>query len=87
MSIEVFQWNGFKIRTAPPTCGGLIVLQVLAILQALGWPENTSSPEIALVEASRVAWSDRLELLGDPKFSDVPVDSLLLSQATTEAAD
>ncbi len=81
------QWNSFKIHTLPPTCGGITVLQILAILQALGWPDNTPSPEIALVEASRVAWSDRLALLGDPAFSDAPVDRLLSSQATGEVAD
>ena len=80
------QWNGYSVHTPPPTSGGLTVLQVLAILNALGWPDKSSSPEIELVEASRVAWSDRLTSLGDPKFNAIPVDRLLSSQAASAAA-
>ncbi|MCY2980309.1 MAG: gamma-glutamyltransferase [Planctomycetota bacterium] len=81
------QWNGYRVHTPPPTSGGLTVLQVLAILNALGWPDKASSPEIELVEASRVAWSDRLASLGDPKFNAIPWDRLLSSQAASETAD
>lgn len=84
LSIE---WNGFRIYTPPPTSGGLTVLQVLAILKALGWPKQSASREIELVEASRVAWSDRLTHLGDPKFSDLPIKRLLAPQSLSDVAD
>ena len=34
----------------------------------------------ARVEALRLAWHDRLQLLGDPKHADVPVEQLALGE-------
>jgi gamma-glutamyltranspeptidase/glutathione hydrolase len=62
-------WRGFTICTAPLTAGGLTVLEALSILKALNWDELPSNPARAQarVEALRIAWRDRLALLGDPE--------------------
>lgn len=80
-------WNGYRIRTPPPASGGLTVLQTLAALQALGWNGHDDSSDQALVECLRVAWTDRLALLGDPKHTDVPVMKLLSQEYARESAD
>jgi gamma-glutamyltranspeptidase/glutathione hydrolase len=81
-------WRGHMIHTAPLTAGGLTILQALATLKALGWEKwdrkNPTTTQ-ARVEALRLAWSDRLRLLGDPKHVKVPVERLL-SQRYAEAA-
>ena len=62
-------WRGATIHTAPLTAGGLSVLQGIATLKALNWETwDASDPrtEHARVEAIRLAWHDRLALLGDP---------------------
>src|SRR5205085_9714934 len=32
-----FTWNGFTVRTPPPTAGGATLLEALGVLKALGW--------------------------------------------------
>jgi gamma-glutamyltranspeptidase/glutathione hydrolase len=57
-------------------------LQALATLKALGWENwDSANPKTshARVEALRVAWHDRLALLGDPEATDVPIARLLSS--------
>ena len=83
------RWNEFSIHTAPLTAGGLTVLQVFTILQALNW--DARSKETARlheqVEAMRVAWRDRLELFGDPDVVKVPVAKLLSAEYARECAE
>lgn len=80
---------GQKIATAPLTAGGLTVLQVLAALGALDWqhmPKGSPTKFQAMVEALRIAWSDRLRWFGDPKFVEVPVKRLLSEKYAEESA-
>lgn len=79
-------WRGFSIRTAPLTAGGLSILQALAILKALRWdklPESNARTH-ALLEALRLAWSDRLALLGDSDKLKAPTDRLLSEKYAAE---
>ena len=73
-------WRGSIIYTAPLTAGGLTALQALATLKALRWdtwPAKGSRILRARLEALRIAWNDRLKLLGDPEQVKVPVERLL----------
>jgi gamma-glutamyltranspeptidase/glutathione hydrolase len=82
-----FKWRGYSIRTAPLTAGGATVLEALSILKALGW-EKRSHAETAQVrlESLRVAWADRLKLLGDPGKTEVPIKRLLSEQHARDMA-
>jgi gamma-glutamyltranspeptidase/glutathione hydrolase len=82
------QWHGLTIHTAPLTAGGLTVLQALAILKVMQWDTYGDSPAKtqALVETLRVAWSDRLRLLGDPEKTSVPYERLVSADYTRELA-
>ena len=82
-------WSGHVIHTAPPTAGGLSVLQMLRTMQAMNWeqmPEGLPRTH-ARVEAMRLAWRDRLTLLGDPDFAKVPVARLLSDDYARESAE
>lgn len=81
-------WGEYTIHTAPLTCGGFTVLQILAILKAMKWDEMPIGiPRIhARVEAMRLAWRDRLTLLGDPNFVPVPQEKLLSDDYAAECA-
>jgi gamma-glutamyltranspeptidase/glutathione hydrolase len=84
------EWRGYALYTPPPTAGGLTALQALACLKALGWPNgDPKGPATAhaRVEALRIAWADRLRLLGDPKHADVPVGKLLSERYARESAE
>src|SRR5438105_2059547 len=58
---------------------GFTVSQALGILKDLNWSALPAGPErtFACLEALRLAWSDRLQLLGDPGKTKVPVPRLL----------
>ena len=84
------EWRGHSIQTAPLTAGGTSVLQALATLKALGWDQMDPADPHSLharVEALRLAWHDRLTLMGDPRASEVPVARLLSSDHAGAAAD
>jgi gamma-glutamyltranspeptidase/glutathione hydrolase len=82
-------WAGCDIYTAPLTSGGLTVLQALTFLKALAWENIAPGPVSAhaRLEALRVAWKDRVELLGDPKKEQVPTGRLLSLEYAREVAE
>lgn len=83
-------WQGHVVHTAPLTAGGLSVLQMLGLLDALDWPRLPAGERrlATLLEALRLAWRDRLTLLGDPALVEVPQDRLLAANyAATCAAE
>lgn len=82
------KWGADQIYTAPLTAGGLTVIEALSILKAMKWEHLPDGPEKshARLEALRVAWRDRLTLLGDPKHGSSPVNRLLSDRYATEMA-
>jgi gamma-glutamyltranspeptidase/glutathione hydrolase len=85
----LLEWQGHGLYTPPPTAGGLTVLQTLATLKALDWAKwDAQDPKTtqARVEALRIGWDDRLQFLGDPEFTKVPVGRLLSEEYATESA-
>ena len=81
-------WGDATLHTLPPTCGGLTVLQTLHTLIAMNWPNGVAPEhrEIALVEAMRLAWHDRLTKLGDPQFAFIPRAELLSRQKAEQSS-
>jgi gamma-glutamyltranspeptidase/glutathione hydrolase len=72
------QWNVCSM--APPSSGGLTVLQILGMLahKDLGSLQPDSAEAIHLLaEASRLAFADRNALIADPDFVEVPIDKML----------
>ena len=74
-------YRGYEIVTMPPpSSGGLILLQMLGMLEArdvkaLG--QNTAAKYHLFTEVMRRAFRDRAEYLGDPDFVKIPVAELL----------
>jgi gamma-glutamyltranspeptidase / glutathione hydrolase len=84
------EWRGVVLHTAPLTAGGLSVLQAMATLKALSWQnEDAADPHSThtFVEALRLAWHDRLAMLGDPTGGDDPSPRLLSTEYAAQAAD
>ena len=84
-----FTWGAHTIHTAPLTAGGLTVLQILRAMHALNWDKLPAglARTHARLEAARLAWRDRLTLLGDPDFGKIPVARLLSADYARESAD
>lgn len=74
-------YRGHEIITMPPpSSGGIVLLQVLNMLEAydvksLGY--NSAAKYHLLIEAMRRAFADRAEFMADPDFQQVPVASLV----------
>jgi oxamate amidohydrolase len=70
--------GGQDVITAPPNSQGLLLLMILGALDRLDRNLDPLSPAApGLAAAFRSATQARMRYLADPRFSDVPVESLL----------
>ncbi len=74
-------YRGHEIITMPPpSSGGVLMLQVLNILEAYdlkAMGHNSAAKLHLFTEASRRAFADRSEYMADPDFADVPTGALI----------
>ena len=73
------EYRGHRIATNHPPGGGLLILEILRILEqfdvaAMG--HNTPRHLAVLAEAMKCATRDKDMFISDPRFVDVPVDRL-----------
>lgn len=83
-------YRGFEVATNQLPGGGLMVLEMLNILECfdLAAMGHNSSAYIATVaEAMKYATIDKDAKMGDPNFVDVPVDRLLSKSYAQSLAD
>jgi gamma-glutamyltranspeptidase / glutathione hydrolase len=71
--------RGVRVVSAPlPSSGGIVLLEALNILEAVGLPPQGTVERVHVVtEAMRRAYRDRAAWLGDPDFVQAPVAQLL----------
>ena len=82
-------YRGYAVYEAPPNSSGHILLQELNIveqfdLQGLGC--NTAESIHLMVEAKKLAFSDREAYVADPDYVDVPLAGLLSKEYAAERA-
>jgi len=74
-------YRGFQIISMPPpSSGGAVMLSTLNMLETFGASDlefGSAKKYHLLVEASRRAFADRAEFMGDPDFSAIPVGQLI----------
>ena len=84
-------YRGYTVVTMPPpSSGGVVLLQVLSVLEHWELSElGHNSPEHLhlLAETFQHAFADRANHMGDPSFTTVPVESLLSPQRTQAILD
>ena len=82
-------FNGYEIISMPPpSSGGVALIEMLNILEALDiekLPAQSVKARHLQIEAMRRAYLDRARFLGDPDFTSVPV-AKLTSKAHARAA-
>ncbi|MBW1800399.1 MAG: gamma-glutamyltransferase [Deltaproteobacteria bacterium] len=73
-------YRGYRIYELPPNGQGITAIQMLNMLEGYDVAEmGHNSPEYLhyLIEAKKIAFSDRDSLVADPEFADIPMDRLL----------
>ncbi len=73
-------YRGYEVYECPPPGQGIVALAMLNILSGfdLAALDPLSADRFHLeIEAARLAYRDRAAALGDPDFSDIPVDDWL----------
>lgn len=80
------EYHGIKVTAAaPPSSGGIVLLEMLNVLAACDLPKATEAQRIHWqVEAMRRAYRDRAEYLGDPDFVEIPEKHLLSQEYASE---
>jgi gamma-glutamyltranspeptidase/glutathione hydrolase len=77
-------YRGYTIVTMPPpSSGGAVLLQVLAVLESQDLTElghNSSAHIHLLAETFQHAFADRAAAMGDPGFTPVPVGEMLAEE-------
>ncbi len=84
------KYRGFDIFTNKPPGGGIMLIQMLNILENfdLKLLGHNSPNYIAIVsEAMKFATIDKDNKVGDPKFFDVPIDELISKNYAKRIAD
>ncbi len=75
------------ITMPPPSSGGLVILQVLGVLEAwapLGPALHDPAAVHRTVEALKHGFADRARWMGDPGFVEIPVERLLSDERMEE---
>ncbi|MCI3926999.1 gamma-glutamyltransferase [Paenibacillus sp. TRM 82003] len=83
-------YRGHEVYQIPPNGQGLVVLQMLNILESfdLAAIGHNSADYIQLfAEAKKLAYADRDRFIADSEFADVPVDRLLSKSYARSLAD
>jgi gamma-glutamyltranspeptidase/glutathione hydrolase len=71
-------YRGLRIVSMPPpSSGGVVLLEMLNILEGFQLKADDPQSVHLMVEAMRYAYADRAHLLGDPDFVKAPIDGLL----------
>jgi gamma-glutamyltranspeptidase/glutathione hydrolase len=77
------EWRGLELLSSPPpSSGGFAVVQLLKMKDYLahefeGLAHNSPKYIHLIAEIEKRVFADRAEYLGDPDYSDVPMDKLL----------
>lgn len=75
------------VSAAPPSSGGVVLLEMLNMLETLDLGGRPSAQKVHLItEVMRRAYEDRALHLGDPDFVDVPVERLTSPEYARERA-
>ncbi len=89
--VLVGTYRGHTVLTMPPpSSGGAVLLQVLAVLEEAnvgGLGHNGSEHLHLLAEAFQHAYADRAAYMGDPDFTEVPIGRLLTPERIREIQD
>ena len=82
-------YRGYDVATNPPPGGGLMVVEMLNILENFdlaGMGHNSPAFIATVSEAMKIATVDKDQRMGDPRFVDIPMDELMSKDYAADMA-
>jgi gamma-glutamyltranspeptidase/glutathione hydrolase len=77
-------YRDLVIHGQPPPSQGMILMEELLLAEGFAFAKLTEAERIhMMVEAKKIAFQDRYELLGDPEFMDMNLDALFAEPSIT----
>ena len=76
-------YRGWTVTELPPNGQGIAALSMLNIMERFplgSYGHNSADALHIAIEAKKLAYADLLQYVGDPRFSQVPVEQLLSKQ-------
>jgi gamma-glutamyltranspeptidase/glutathione hydrolase len=73
-------YRGWTIQEIPPNSTGIAALMMLNIMEQFPlkqWGFHSAKALHVMIEAKKLAFADLIRYIGDPKFSRIPVETLL----------
>ena len=73
-------YRGWTVTELPPNSTGIAALMMLNIMEQYPlneWGFHSTKALHVMIEAKKLAYADLIRYIGDPKFSKLPVESLL----------
>lgn len=83
-------YRDYTAVSFPPNTQGFAALQILNMIEEYdvsGWGDGTFEYYHHMAEAVKLAFADRDAWLGDPRFSDIPLEQLLSKEYASELCD
>jgi len=75
-------YRGFDIHGQPPPSQGMILMEELLLAEGFAVIELSEAERIhMMVEAKKIAFQDRYEILGDPEFIDINLAKLFAANS------
>ncbi|KZE37886.1 gamma-glutamyltransferase [Bhargavaea cecembensis] len=74
------EFGDYEVLAPPPPSGGIMLIQVLEMAESLQIEDTKDHPldfSLMMGLINRISYSDRLENVGDPDYTDVPTDEML----------
>ncbi len=83
-------YRGWTVSELPPNGQGIAALSMLNIMEQFPlrqYGQNSGKALHLMIEAKKLAYADLLRYVGDPRFTDVPVEPLISKELGRKRAD
>lgn len=74
------EFGGYEVLAPPPPSGGITLIQVLEMAELLQMEDTKDNPlafSLLIGMINRISYNDRLENVGDPNYTDVPINKMM----------
>ena len=82
-------YRGWTVKELPPNSTGIAALMMLNIMEQYPlneWGFHSTKALHVMIEAKKLAYADLIRYIGDPSFSQLPVETLLSKSHGSERA-